>query len=442
MSNYAYITTLKNVRKHPNADRLLLGECFGNTVCVDLSYKEGDIGIYISEGAQLSEEFCEYNNLCRKKDENGNNIGGYLDPDKRNIKTISLRGEKSDGLFLPLAAVEYTSVVLESLKAGDCVDILGGHTIATKYVPRRQHREGTYIPKKKKDLFTFSFAPLFREHVDTQQLAYNLNRFASGDLIEITLKMHGTSARTGYLPILQKVKKSFLDRVLRLEGTPTYDWGYVTGTRRTILDPRKEGDGYYSDKSFRIDCEKEFEDKLAKGITVYYEIVGYTNDGTPIMGEAKVPKDYKKQYGDKMVFSYGCTPAEHDIYVYRMTVTTEDDEVIEIPPDTMRFYCERMGIKTPPLYLKTIVPDVETLSEEGYETAGDWVLAQAEKFYDGVDPIGKDHIREGVVVRKVNSPTFEAYKLKNYLFKLISGIIVEKTAETATNLSEDILEEM
>ena len=34
MAYKAYITELKNVRKHPNADRLLLGDCFGNTVCV------------------------------------------------------------------------------------------------------------------------------------------------------------------------------------------------------------------------------------------------------------------------------------------------------------------------------------------------------------------------------------------------------------------------
>ena len=66
----------------------------------------------------------------------------------------------------------------------------------------------------------------------------------------------------------------------------------------------------------------------------------------------------------------------------------------------------------------------------------------AERYASGPDPIDGTHVREGVVVRKVNSPKFEAYKLKNYLFKLISGIIVEKTAESATNLSEDILEEM
>lgn len=440
MSNYAYVTTLKNLRKHPNADRLKLGECFGNTVCVDLSYTEGEIGVYISEGAQLSEEFCEENNLCRKKDAAGNNIGGYLDPNKRNVKTIALRGEKSDGLFLPLSALVYTGVNLDEVNVGDCVDTLNGHVIATKYVPRRQHREGTYIPKKKK--FSVPIAPLFEEHVDTQQLAYNLDRFAPGDLIEITLKLHGTSGRTAHLPTLKGFKKSFLDHIFKREGKPVYDWGYVSGTRRTVLDPRKESDGYYNDNTFRIDCEKEFEDKLFKNVTSYYEIVGYTNDGTPIMGEAKVPKDYQKIYGNKMVFSYGCAPAEHDIYVYRMTMTNEDKDVIEIPPDVMRFYCERMNIKTPPLFLRAFIPDQETLNQLGFKTAGNWVYQMAERYANGSDPIDGTHVREGVVVRKVNSPKFEAYKLKNYLFKLISGIIVEKTAESATNLSEDILEEM
>lgn len=440
MSNYAYVTTLKNLRKHPNADRLQLGECFGNTVCVDLSYAEGEIGVYISEGAQLSEEFCEENNLCRKKDAAGNNIGGYLDPNKRNVKTIALRGEKSDGLFLPLSALVYTGINLDEINIGDCVDTLNGHIIATKYIPRRQHREGTYTPKKKK--FSVPIAPLFEEHVDTQQLAYNLDRFAPGDLIEITLKLHGTSGRTAHLPTLKGFKKSFLDHIFKREGKPVYDWGYVSGTRRTVLDPRKEGDGYYNDNTFRIDCEKEFADKLFKNVTAYYEIVGYTNDGTPIMGEAKVPKDYQKQYSNKMVFSYGCAPAEHDIYVYRMTMTNEDKDVIEIPPDVMRFYCERMNIKTPPLFLRAFIPDQETLNQLGFKTAGNWVYQMAERYASGPDPIDGTHVREGVVVRKVNSPKFEAYKLKNYLFKLISGIIVEKTAESATNLSEDILEEM
>ena len=101
MAYVAYVTTLKNVRKHPNADRLQLAECFGNTVCVNMDYTENQIGIYFPTDGQLSVEFAEKNNLLRKKDADGNNIGGYMDPDKRNVTTIRLRGEKSDGLFLP-----------------------------------------------------------------------------------------------------------------------------------------------------------------------------------------------------------------------------------------------------------------------------------------------------------------------------------------------------
>lgn len=32
-----FVTNLKNVRPHPNADRMKLADCFGNTVCVGLS---------------------------------------------------------------------------------------------------------------------------------------------------------------------------------------------------------------------------------------------------------------------------------------------------------------------------------------------------------------------------------------------------------------------
>lgn len=98
----AYITTIKELRKHSNADRLQCATIFGNNVIVDLTYKEGQRVIYFPTDGQLSEEFAIDNNLVRKKDESGNNIGGYLDPDKRNITALKLRGEKSDGLVLPI----------------------------------------------------------------------------------------------------------------------------------------------------------------------------------------------------------------------------------------------------------------------------------------------------------------------------------------------------
>ena len=140
---YAYITKLKNVRKHPNADRLQLAECFGNTVVVSLDYTEGQLGIYFPSDGQLSTEFAEINNLLRKKDENGNNIGGYMDPDKRNVTAIKLRGEKSDGIFLPLTSLE-TFGDISKLSEGDRIDNFNGKEICKKYIPKSNIKRGSY----------------------------------------------------------------------------------------------------------------------------------------------------------------------------------------------------------------------------------------------------------------------------------------------------------
>ena len=125
MAYTGFITKLKNVHKHSNADRLLIGECFGNSVIVSLDYTEGQLGVYFPVDGQLSEEFCRVNDLVRRKDENGNPAGGYLDPDKRNIKAMKLRGERSDGLFLPLTSLANFTTVSD-LKEGDTITILNG----------------------------------------------------------------------------------------------------------------------------------------------------------------------------------------------------------------------------------------------------------------------------------------------------------------------------
>ena len=221
----AYVTKVKNVRPAENADRLNLCEAFGNTVVVDKNVNENDLYIYFPCDGQLSLEFCLNNNLLRKLPD-GTPSSGYMDPDKRNVIAIKLRGNKSDGLVLPLNCVSYTGILLNELTEGFAFTTLNGHEICKKYIPMRQNRqghasEGNHVRKKKAPV-----APLFIEHADTEQLAYNLNAFKPNDLIEITLKMHGTSQRTGYLPMLKGYKKTLLDRIMRRDGTPIYEYGY------------------------------------------------------------------------------------------------------------------------------------------------------------------------------------------------------------------------
>ena len=452
MAYTAFITRIKNLRPHPNADRLQMGECFGNTVIVSLEYEGNQLGVYFPSDGQLSTEFAEANNLLRKKDDAGNNIGGYMDPDKRNVTAIKLRGQKSDGLFLPLTSLETFGDIAE-LHEGDRIDNFNGHEICCKYVPRKNVRQGHVSDGNRTRKKRVPVAPLFTEHADTEQLAYNLGAFKPGDEIEITLKMHGTSQRTAHLPVFNGYKRTIWDKLLRHEGTPIYDWGYVSGTRRTVLE-NFEG-GYYGSNEFREAHSKFFEGKLWKGEEVYYEVVGFTHTGAPIMASCDNKKlndkEFVKQYGKETVFSYGCSPKaisvagyadpsnansyfedikpQSDIYVYRMTMTNEDGDVVEYTPDFMRYRCEQMGVKTVPFMFKGVVPtksfihNDETGSCDKEVNAGEWVKATAEHFYDGPDPIGKTHVREGVVVRILNRPKFCAYKHKNWSFKALEGIV-------------------
>ena len=463
----AYITRIKNLHKHPNADRLQIGECFGNAVIVSMEYEDNQLGVYFPSDGQLSVEFADANNLLRKKDENGQNIGGYMDPDKRNVTAIKLRGEKSDGLFLPLKSLESFGDIT-TLREGDRIDNFNGHEICCKYIPRRNVRHGHVSSGNKTRKHKVPVAPLFAEHADTEQLAYNLGAFKPGDEIEITLKMHGTSQRTGYLPVLQGYKDSPLCELGNAwrkmwhglfkkktpfeeehDGDPIYDYGYVSGTRRVVLE-NYEG-GFYGNNEFREQHSKIFEGKLWKGETVYYEVVGFTHTGAPIMAECANKKlndkEFVKQYGKETVFSYGCSATgwytyddgSHealpisDIYVYRMTMTNEDGDVVEYTPDFMRYRCEQMGVKTVPVMWKGVIPDVpehivgqdadNNLVYAELCSAGDWIKDIAEQYYDGPDPVGKTHVREGVVVRILNRPKFCAYKHKNWSFKALEGIV-------------------
>jgi hypothetical protein len=153
-----------------------------------------------------------------------------------------------------------------------------------------------------------------------------------------------------------------------------------------------------------------------------------------------------------MEFSYGCSSLprfifdetntfiekeqlQSDIYVYRMTMTNEDGNIVEYSPEFMRYRCEQMGVKCVPVLWRGRIP-------EDINSAGEWIKKIAEEYYDGPDPIGKTHVREGVVCRIVNRPSFTAYKHKNWLFKYVSGIIVEKIADSNETLDDDILSEM
>ena len=429
----AYITTIREIRKHNNADRLQVAIIFGNNVIVDMSYYTGERVIYFPVDGQLSEEFASDNNLVRRKDENGNNIGGYLDPVKRNITALKLRGEKSDGLILPIEVLSRYGDISD-LRDGIPLTEFNGHEICRKYIPRRENarRTGGSVSKtkKRKDEQKIKY-PLFIEHIDTEQLAYNQDAFKPGDTCYITLKMHGTSARTANTIEVTTLKRNIFQKLFKRPAKSVKQYKCISGTRRTTLS-NYEG-GYYGSNAFREKYHNFFKERLPKGTEIFYEIVGWVDDYTTIMGRCKnsliKDKEFTKQYGDETVFSYSCGIGENDCYVYRMTMMNEDGYMVEIPWEQVKLECEKMGVKHVPEFDKFIFTTWEDL------------MQRVEHYYDGPDPIGKTHVREGIVVRIDNKPSFTAYKHKNFSFKCLEGIIKDNSDAPDIEEAEELIVE-
>ena len=291
---------------------------------------------------------------------------------------------------------------------GDTITVLNRVLICEKYIPKT-NKESVYKSKRKK--VKKILFPDFKEHEDTKQLDYNLGDFKAGDLCYITSKMHGTSGRTAYL---KKAPQNIIQKII-YKFKPK--WSVVSGTRRTVLNDYSGG--FYGDNAFRKKYNDLLATRLKENETVYYEIVGYTDCGT-IMASCnnrKVnDKEFVKKYGETTDFTYGCNPGENQMYVYRMTYTNKDGDVIEYPWDYVKYRCEQMGLLYCPEFDKFLYTTEEDL------------LERVNKYIDGADVIGKTHIREGVVVR-IEKPSFTAYKKKNLNFKILEGIIKEAATE-------------
>lgn len=429
MSYNVYITRLTNVRPHPNADRLQLADCFGNTVCISLDHTEGELGVYLPTDGQISEEFGKANDLFRRKDENGNNVGGFIDPVKRNVQCIRLRGEKSDGLFLPLTCLEPFGDI-SALKEGDIVTVFNGHEIARKYIPKSNHRNhvsGAHNKVKKKKVV---IEVIFPQHIDSPQLKYNLNSFKSGDLITITEKLEGTSHRSALLPVK---KTNFFRRLFGISEKVVYK--DYCGSRRMIINQNNSETGYYGDNNFRLDIHKRLLPHLTPNLEIFGEIVGWPGEGkSPLMGEVSTKclndKNFTKTYGEKMIFHYGCKNGEYDFYIYRICELDEDGEVkIEYSTDQIISWCELHGFKYVPVLYRGFLKEAED------------ILYLGEKYCDGESTLAH-HWREGCVIRRDNNARkFDVYKNKNFNYKVMKRMFVEQlSGEDITD--NDILEEM
>jgi tRNA-binding EMAP/Myf-like protein len=422
MAYNAYVFQLKQdmIHPHPNADKLVLVKVY-DTQCIvskDMATQIDQWFVFFPEGGQLSLEYAAANHLLRPE--------GFLEPQKRNVKTIRLRGEISEGLIMPLGTLApYFNIA--GLGEGDAV----GEPVCHKYIPHTQAKPQATLqqkPKKKKEDKNTQY--VFPQHIDTAQLKFNLPIFKEGDTIMISEKLEGTSGRSGYLPVY---KTNWLRRFLRLE--PRIEYRYFCGSRR--VEVVGADSGFYGDNAFRLDIHKQLQPYLTPGLEVFYEVVGWPAAGAaPLMGTVDTTclhdKQFTQTYGERMVFDYGCEEGTYDFYIYRIAQFDVDGRVVkEYSTDEVREWAALYGFKTVPVLWRGKLGDKP--QEEIVELAN---------FYcDGESTLGH-HLREGCIVRRETEPNkWQAFKHKNDYYKIMKGLYVEKLANTE-GIAQDILEEL
>lgn len=431
--SYTAVVARITVRKHPNADRLLLGSILGNQVVVGLDTVDGELGVFFPADGQLSPEMCKANDLISRRELGTNkHIGGGFFCDNRRVRSQKFRKEKSDGWFCSLKLLEWTGYDISKLKDGDTFTELNGKAVCNKYYTQATLRARDSGLKSSRSVTKY-----FRRHIETAPFRFCVSKIPTGSIIYIDEKLHGTSGRYGHVidprklgqirKALNSVWYALKVKCLRADTvnfrplfSPKEVFTYLNGSRNLILGETRRVDA--ADK-FRNDLVINLT--LRRGEVLYYEIVGYDSHGAPIMNaqpikDQEVVKEYKTTH---MLYKYGCPEGSCKMYVYRITHINDDGIEIELPRYQMEARCKELGLQITPRLCEPFV----------YDGNQDELRKKVEALTDGKSTIDPSHIREGVVVR-IETPDgrTDFFKNKQFLFGILEGYIKEQDSYVDT----------
>ena len=415
--NYAAIVVeIKTLVPLENCDNVQAAIILGNQVIVDKSVKIGDVGLYFPLECQLSKEYLSANNLYRKKELNLDQTkAGYFEENGR-IRCVKFRGHKSEGLFMPSGSLFFIGTSGLNLNLNDCFDELYGIPICSKYIVKQSRTPGSKSNKSTKKYESKLVENQFRFHEDTGMLYKNLHRINPDSLISITYKVHGTSGISSYVLCKRKITKrerigAFLNNIytkLVTLGKSRYvtletKYDYLYSSRKVIKNPELNPNAqhYYNEDIWGI-AHKELEPYLQKGLSLYYEIVGYLPNG------GMIQKDY----------DYGCKVGEHAIYIYRITQTNADGKVFEFSAKQVQDWCRKNGLTpVPQLFYNYAFNLTEGIPANSDEEWREIFLGQVKKYYNEQDCyICKNKVPEEGCVIRIEGLDFEAYKQKSNRF--------------------------
>lgn len=329
------VVEIDGIEPHPNADRLELAVVAGwNCVVRKGEYVKGQKVVYIPIDSILPPIL---ENALFPPD-------SKVRLDKSRIRTIKLRGAVSQGLIVTLDELG----LAPNTKLGtDVAETLG----ITKYEPPVKSvpasMRGNVAPRK-------AVNSHFHKYTDIQNFKYYNTLFAEGEEVYVSEKLHGTSARYGWLPT---EANTLWKKIKRLFGYLP-EWEFCYGSRNVQLQDRTY-DGFYTvDVYAKILEQENLKHKAFYNEVIYGEIVGCGIQGN---------------------YTYGCVPGESRFFAYDVQ---RDGKWLDYAEFVI--YCDTLNIpRVPQLY---VGPYNDQL-----------VRALAE----GDSLVGQQKVREGVVIKPV-----------------------------------------
>ena len=428
--NYlAKVINIKEFTPHPNPEvtRMKIAHIDGYGICVGINEQPG-LYVYFPTLSQLNPQLLEYLNLYSDKELNRNpeDKPGFFSKNGR-VKAIKLKGFPSEGFLLPFASLQawiMDSVNVELPEQKDGIEFdeaeHNGKTfwICKKFVVKHQSKlPGTGTRHNKRDnrikLFDKIREDQFHFHYDTVLLRKCPHVIQPDDLIHVSSKWHGTSGISAYILCHQPLNwKQKIAKWLTGEEFDKYD--YIYASRSVIKNQyynKAVNSGFYGIDVW-AEADKVLRPYLWRGMTLYYEIVGFLPNG------GYIQKDY----------DYGCeqpTGKEYiegknfKIYIYRITTVNVDGKIHEWSAHEVQIWCKNNGLR--PVtefyygYAKDLYKDLapsEHWTENFLER-----LANDKNFYMEMNsPECNNKVpHEGIVIKKENMVS-EAFKLKTFKF--------------------------
>lgn len=325
------VLQIKQLRKHVNADRLQIATLQGNNVICGLDTKLDDVVLYFPVGCQIEQKFAEVNDLIRRKDADGKPAGGMFELPSLRVRTITLRGEKSEGFICPVSYLDGLGIKSSKLKVGDEFTHIDGKEILRKYVPKTKNvTVSEKVGKKPKKAESKLIPGQYNLHYDTSQLRKSLSHFGENDLVVISQKMHGSLMSMGKV-LCKKQNLSLFNKLLLKLGVNIVNTEYadVYSSRTVIKNKSLNSNPDYYGYDVWTDCYEKYKECLEPNITLHGELVGMLPSGKYI------------QPG----YLYGCESNNWEFYVYRITFTSAKDKVYEFSWQQIKNYCNRYGLK-------------------------------------------------------------------------------------------------